>query len=207
MARGDVGEGTRLAAATGAWICFEDEAGQNLRPPKARTWARRGHTPVIAVCGKGSGRVSVAGLVCLKPGSRGHLFYRIRIHRGRKGERRSMSEADYAELVTAAHHQLHAPVILIWDNLNTHISAVMRALTSARRDWLTVIQLPAYAPDLNPAEGAWANMKNGLGNLAASNVDLLAAIVKNRLKRIQYQPALINGFLAQTGLALEPEPP
>jgi putative transposase len=162
---------------------------------------------VVAVCGKGSGRVSVAGLVCLKPGARGHLFYRIRIHRGRKGERRSMSEADYAELVTAAHHQLHAPVILVWDNLNTHVSAVMRALTGARRDWLTVIQLPAYAPDLNPAEGVWANMKNGLGNLAASNVDLLAAIAKNRLKRIQYRPALINGFLAQTGLALEPEPP
>ena len=207
MARGDVGEGTRLAAATGAWICFEDEAGQNLRPPKARTWARRGHTPVIAVCGKGSGRVSVAGLVCLKPGARGHLFYRVRIHRGRKGERRSMSEADYAELVTAAHHQLHAPVILIWDNLNTHVSAVMRALTGARRDWLTVIQLPACAPDLNPAEGVWANMKNGLGNLSAGNAGQLAAIVKNRLKRNQYRPALIDGFLARTGLTLEPEPP
>jgi hypothetical protein len=37
-----------------------------------------------------------------------------------------MSEADYAGLITAAHQQLHAPVILIWDNLNTHISAVMR---------------------------------------------------------------------------------
>ena len=151
--------------------------------------------------------MSVAGLVCLRPGSRSHLFYRIRIHRGRKGERRSMSEADYAELVTAAHHQLHAPVILIWDNLNTHISAVMRTLTSARRDWLTVIQLPAYAPDLNPAEGVWANMKNGLGNLMARNVDQLAVIIKNRLKRIQYRPALIDGFLAQTGLTLEPRPP
>ena len=96
MAGQDVGEGTRLAAATGAYICFEDEAGQNLRPPKARTWARRGRTPVVTVSGKGSGRVSVAGLVCLRPGSRGHLFYRIRIHRGRKGERRSMSEAGYA---------------------------------------------------------------------------------------------------------------
>jgi putative transposase len=202
-----VGEGRRLAAATGAWICFEDEAGQNLRPPKARTWARRGHTPVVAVCGKGSGRLSVAGLACLKPGSRGRLFYRIRVHRGRKGERRSMSEADYAELITAAHQQMHAPVILIWDNLNTHVSAVMRALTSARRDWLTVIRLPACAPDLNPAEGVWANMKNGLGNLAASNAGLLAAIVKNRLKRIQYRPALINGFPGQTGLTLEPEPP
>ena len=77
----------------------------------------------------------------------------------------------------------------------------------ARRNWLTVIQLPAYAPDLNPAEGVWANMKNGLGNLAAGNVDLLAAILRNRLKHIQYRPALINGFLAQTGLTLEPAPP
>jgi putative transposase len=50
-------------------------------------------------------------------------------------------------------------------------------------------------------------MKNGLGNLAASGVDQLAAIVKNRLKRIQYRPELIDGFLAQTGLILEPEPP
>jgi hypothetical protein len=50
-------------------------------------------------------------------------------------------------------------------------------------------------------------MKNGLGNLAASDVDQLTAIVKNRLKSIQYRPALIDGFLAQTGLTLEPEPP
>ena len=207
MAGGDLGEGTRLAAATGAWICFEDEAGQTLRPPKARTWSRRGHTPVVRVSGKGSGRVSVAGLVCVKPDCRGRLFYRVRVHRGRKGERRSMSEADYAGLITAAHQHLHAPVILIWDNLNTHISTAMRTFTDAHDDWLTVVRLPAYAPDLNPAEGAWANMKNGLGNLMASNVDQLAAIVRNRLKRIQYRPALIDGFLRQTGLSLEPEPP
>ena len=58
-----------------------------------------------------------------------------------------------------------------------------------------------------PTEGAWANMKNGLGNLSARDVDQLAAIVKNRLKRIQYRPALIDGFLAQTGLTLKSEPP
>jgi len=56
-------------------------------------------------------------------------------------------------------------------------------------------------------EGAWANMKNGLGNLAASDADQLTAIIKNRLKSIQYRPALIDGFLAQTGLGLEPQPP
>ncbi len=50
-------------------------------------------------------------------------------------------------------------------------------------------------------------MKNGLGNLAATGVDQLTATVKNRLKTIQYRPALIDAFLAQTGLTLEPEPP
>ena len=125
-----------------------------------------------------------------------------------RARRRSLSEAGYAGLVTAAHHQLHAPLILCWDNLNTHISATMRGFTGAHPDWLTVVQLPAYAPDLNPVEGAWANMKSSLGNLGScSTPDQLAAIIKNRLKRIQYRPALIDGFLAQTGLSLEPEPP
>ena len=117
-------------------------------------------------------------------GAWGRLFYRVRIHRGRKGDRRSMSVADFVGLITAA----HAPVIVIWDNLNAHLSAAMRTFTNAHRDWLTIIQLPAYAADLNPAEGVWANIKNGLGNLAASSIDQLAAIVKNRLKRIQYRP-------------------
>jgi hypothetical protein len=129
----DLGEASRLAAATGAYVCFEDEAGQNLRPPKARTWATRGRTPVVRVSAKGSGKVSVAGLACYKPGARARLFYKVRTYRGRKGERRSMSEADYGHLVTAAHNQLHAPMILIWDNLNTHISAAMRAFIEHTR--------------------------------------------------------------------------
>jgi DDE superfamily endonuclease len=192
---------------TGAWICFEDEAGQPLRPPKARTWAPRGHTPVVAVSGKGSGRVSVAGLVCLRPAARGRLFYRIRVHRGRKGERKSLSENDYATLVTAAHQQLHAPTILIWDNLNAHVSAAIREFIDAHQQWQTVVRLPAYVPDLNPVEAVWSHMKRGLGNLAACGLDQLAATVKTRLKQIQYRPDLIDGFLAQTGLCLDPKPP
>ena len=62
-------------------------------------------------------------------------------------------------LVTAAHQQLSAPLILIWDNLNTRISAAMRRFIEAHPDWLTEAQLPAYAPDLNAVEGAWGNMK------------------------------------------------
>jgi len=84
----------------------------------------------------------------------------------------------------------------------------MRTVLQPHRDWLTVVQLPAYAPDLNPVEGAWSTMKSSLGNLGScSTPRQLAAIIKNRLKRIQYRPGLIDGFLAQTGLSLQPEPP
>lgn len=201
-----MGVGKTVATRQDAWICFEDEAGQTLRPSKARTWGRRGQTPNIAVSGKGSGRVSIAGLVCVKSGQRSRLIYRMLIHRGRKGERRSFAETDYAALLDAAHQQLSGPIVLVWDNLNTHISATMRTLI-ASRDWLHVIRLPAYAPDLNPTEHAWSHLKRSLGNLAVHGIDHLATIVKNRLKRLQYRPDLTDAFFAHTGLTLDPQPP
>ena len=96
---------------------------------------------------------------------------------------------------------------VIWDNLNTHLSRKMRAFTTGHPDWLTVIQLSAYAPELNPVEGACVSDENALGNLAARTTDQLTAAMRHQLDRIQRQPALITGFLGQTGLTLEPEPP
>jgi DDE superfamily endonuclease len=157
VAGGDLGEGTRLAALTGAGTCFEDEAGASLRPGRARAWAPRGHTPVTRVSGN-SGRLSVAGIACLKPGRPGRL-------------------------VTAAHSTLNAPVVLVWDNLSTHRSHKMRQFTEANSDWLTVIRLPAYAPDLNAVEGAWSVMKSGLGNHAATTLDQLEVLVRGRRAR------------------------
>ena len=196
--------GKTVAAQRQAWLVFEDEAGQTLRPPKARTWGRRGQTPVVPVSGKGSGRVSIAGLTCYRPGERSRLIYRTIVHRGRKNERRSFSERDYIGLLDAAHQQLDGPIVLVWDNLNTHVSAAMRVMVDAR-DWLHVIRLPAYAPDLNPTEGVWSHLKRSIGNLAVTGVDHLLAIIRNRLKSIQYRTDLLDGFLAHTGLTLEPD--
>jgi transposase len=201
-----VAAGKTTAAAHAAWICFEDEAGQSLRPPKARTWARRGQTPVLAVSGKGSGRVSMAGLVCAKLGERTRLFYRMLVYHRRKGEPKGLSECDFAELLCAAHHQLRAPIVVVWDNTSTHSSEAMQDFIDSH-DWLTVYRLPTYAPELNPTEGVWSHVKRGLGNLAARGIDQLATTVKTLLKRIQYRPGLIDGFIAETGLVIQPQPP
>ena len=105
----------------------------------------------------------MAALIATRPGRRPRLIYRTR--RERRGDRRKgFTETDYAQLLNAAHQQLHGPVVLVWDNLNTHVSRAMRELVAAR-DWLTVFQLPPYASELNPVEPVWSNLKRSLANL------------------------------------------
>ncbi len=79
----------------------------------------------------------------------------------------------------------------------------MRQLIDAR-SWLTVYQLPPYAPEFNPVEGVWSHLKRSLANLTKHNLDQLTALVKTRLKRMQYRPGLIEGLIAKTGLDLQP---
>ncbi len=206
MAGRDLGEGRRLAATTGAWIVFEDEAGQSLRPPKARTWARGGASRRCGCRGRARDGCRWPPLVCYRPGQRPRLFYRLLAHHSHTGERRTFSEDDYATLIVAAHHQLNAPIILCWDNLNTHRSAAMRVSLTRHARWLTVVPLPAYAPDLNPVEGVWAHVKRDLGNHVRVTVNQLITTIRTLLKGVQHRLDLIVGFLGQTDIALDPEP-
>jgi putative transposase len=195
-----VAGGKRVARRLGAWICFADESGLRLNPAKARTWAPRGRTPVVTVAGRGGRRISIAGLVCYRPGRRGRLIYRTMVHHGRRGEPKGLRERDFAGLLDAAHQQLGGPIVLVWDQLPGHTSAAMRRLI-ATRTWLRVYWLPGYAPELNPVENVWSNLRRSLTNLAAGTVTDLARTAKNRLKRMQYRPGLVDGFLAATGLS------
>ena len=202
MAGGDLAGDKRTAADLGAWLCFEDESGQGLRPPKGRTWGRRGQTPVVKVTGGHDTRVSLAALIAVCPGCRPRMIYRTRRAR-RADKRKGFTETDYARFLDAAHQQLNGPIVLVWDNLNTHTSRAMRELIAAR-DWLTVCQLPSYASELNPVEPVWSNLKRSLANLTKHNIDQLTALIRTRLRRMQYRPGLLEGFLAKTGLDLTP---
>ncbi len=194
--------GKRTAADLGAWLVFEDESGQGLRPPKGRTWGRRGQTPVVTVTGGSNKRVSLAALIAVKPGCRPRLIYRV--HARRRGDKRQgFTETGYARLLDAAHQQLDGPLVVVWDNLNTHVSGVMAGLIAAR-DWLTVFRLPGYASELNPVESVWSVLKRSLANLVKRDISELTALAKTRLRRMQYRPSLLQGFLARTRLDLTP---
>jgi transposase len=156
---------------------------------------------VVTVTGGSSKRVPLAALTAVKGGQRPRLACRVRQGRRRKDKRKGFTEADYARLLDAARQQFGGPLVLVWDNPSTHVSRAMGELVAAR-DWLTVFQLPPYASELNPVESVWSHLKRSLANLAKRDIAQLTALVKTRLRHMQYQPGLVEGFLAGTRLDL-----
>lgn len=88
--------------------------------------------------------------------------------------------------------------MLVWDNVRLHLTKPLREFIDANATWLTVFQLPTYAPDLNPQDGIWALVKRDIGNLAAVDLGRITRVVKRRLKQIPYRPDLVKGCLAGT---------
>jgi hypothetical protein len=78
---------------------------------------------------------------------------------------------------------------------------------AAQRDWLAVERLPAYAPELNPAEYLWANLKGGaLANCTGDTIAEVADQAHHGIQRVCDSDSLVVGFLAHTGLSLDTEP-
>lgn len=94
------------------------------------------------------------------------------------------------------------PVALIWDGLPAHKSREMTAHLARQRHWLTVERLPGYAPELNPAELVWGNVKGQeLANLCADNLAEVEAALRAGMRRVACQPTLARAFLRHTGLS------
>lgn len=199
---GDLAPRGRAVAALDAWLVFEDEAEFSMTPP-ARTWSRRGHTLIVRVRGRSRCRLSVAALACYKTGEDSRLIYRP-CPDARPDGREGCSWKDCRDPIQTAHQQLGGLIVMVWDNLDTHLTAGTRRYI-ADRDWLTVFQLPPYIPDLNPAEAIWSVTRRTTqaNRPFADPVGLITAI-RCGLRQLQYRPYILDGCLTGTGLR---EPP
>src|SRR3989441_647305 len=92
---------------------------------------------------------------------------------------------------------------LLWDGLSGHWSGCMRAFLASQRHWLVVERLPAYAPELNPVESLWANLKGTeLANLCAETLDEPIKAAHRGVERVRSDEDLHFGFLKAAGLSL-----
>jgi transposase len=186
----------RNARRRRAVIVFWDESGASLLPVTRRTWAPRGHTPIIRHYFKWK-RASMAVALCY--GSLGggaavafhhqHGAYDTDTLIGALGELRAFLGGQKATLV--------------WDGLPAHRSLAMAAWLRRQRSWLVVEPLPGYAPELNPVEGLWSNLKGvELANLAAGTLAEVTAAAERGIQRIRATHWLAYSFLRHCGLSL-----
>jgi DDE superfamily endonuclease len=193
----------KRAAAKSAWIVFFNESGISLIPPVRRALVAARQDPDPA---------PPDGLETRLDGRRARLPPRPqRHHAGQAVLSLQVDSYDSDSLIEvlqqlAGFHRGQR-VVLLWDGLSSHWSYKMRAHLDAQRDWLTVERLPAYAPELNPVEYLWANLKGAeLANFGGDTVPEVADQAQHGIRRVCASDSLVIGFLAHTGLSPDDEP-
>jgi hypothetical protein len=189
-----VAQDQKGAARRKATIVFWDESGISVVPVVRRTWAPKGRTPVL-VHPFSWKRASMAAALCVRPGGGGaQLAFHIQ-----------PGSYDTDTLIVAL-TELRAflageKATLIWDGLSSHRCRTMQAWLRAQRRWLVVERLPTYAPDLNPVEKVWANLKGvELANHTSDYLGDITAAAHVGIDRIRQTPRLLYSFLHATGL-------
>jgi transposase len=79
----------------------------------------------------------------------------------------------------------------------------MRAWLHRQRSWLVIERLPAYAPELNPVEGLWSNLKAvELANFCGWTLAEVIDHAHLGIERIRRTPHLAYSFLRHAGLSV-----
>ena len=141
-------------------------------------------------------RLSVAGALAFRwDGRRPRFFFQT--------QPGSYTDATLITFLRALkRHFRGTRVILIWDGLRSHKSHRMRTYVARQRAWLTIERLPAYAPELNPLEQVWGNVKTcELANVCAPDLAALRRPLRTGFARVRHHPDLAVAFLHHAGLA------
>jgi transposase len=87
-------------------------------------------------------------------------------------------------------------LVVIWDGAPIHRSQVIRDfLAHGAAQRLHLERLPAYAPELNPGEGLWQQLKGvELRHVCCFNIPHLRHELRDAVKRVRRRPRLINSF-------------
>jgi hypothetical protein len=188
--------GKKNARRQRAWLLFEDESGLSTQPVVRRTWAPRGETPILIHPFGYWERLSVAAALAFRwDGRRSRLFFQTR-----SGPYTTPSLIGF--LRQLKRHFRGPRVILLWDGLPVPRSRRMRAYLAQQRRWLTVERLPAYAPELNPAEPLFGNVKGGELANHCGDLSMLAAALRTGMARVRRRRDLAFAFLRHAGLRL-----
>jgi transposase len=165
-----------------AEVYFWDEAGFRADTVHGRTWALRGHTPVVERPGQRQS-ISAASAVSAKGG-----FWFATYQGGLNAEL-------FVELLEKMMKGRRKPVHLVVDGLPAHKTVRVREYIESTHGKLSLHVLPGYAPDLNPDELVWSHVKRtGVARNPLQAGEKLEIRIEEQLRDMQKNRRLVRSF-------------
>lgn len=180
----------KKARKLNAILVFVDESALQLSPVVRKTWSPRGETPVLKTKTRSHKKISaIGGLTTTAQGRKQGLVFRL--HRGKNvGATECVAFLEQLQLNFPGRH-----VFVIWDGLRAHWSKKVASWIAEHRKFET-FKLPPYAPELNPIEYIWGNVKyHQLANLAAESEEELFMESKAALCKARQNKSLLRSCL------------
>lgn len=174
------------ALKEGRTLVFADESAYYLLPAVVATWAPVGQTPLLRAP---LTRDHLSALGAVTPG--GAVSVRL--------QERSVTGRDVVRFLGHLKRVWGGKLLVFLDGATIHRSAEVKAfLSSPAGADIQVAPLPAYAPEVNPAEGLWRYSKQDLlGNVCSHDADELKQKVRAAMQRMRGRPELIRAFFKQ----------
>lgn len=178
----------RHAKRKQATLLFADETGVHEDHAVGTTWGAIGKTPVVRVSGS---RRRANVISALSP--RGRLWFRC--YRG------TLTATRYVEFLTALLHDVRGRIVLIHDRHPAHVAAAVRRFIRANARRLSVFELPSYAPDLNPDEHVWSQLKGWFRRDPLRKDEEFHGAVESTMSEIASDQKLVRSFFGHPAVA------
>jgi transposase len=183
-----VARSQKKAATEQRTIVWIDQSGFYLLPMAVRTWAPVGQTPVLRVKLTRDHLSAISGIT-----PDGRLCMQVQDH--------AYDSEDVVRFLRLLLRKLTGKLLVIWDGSPIHRGQAVKAFLrrkAAKR--LHVVQLPGYAPELNPDEGIWNYLKRvELKNVCCRDLAQLTTEVRKAKDRLRHKPEIIRSCVRQCG--------
>ena len=184
--------GKKNAARLAAHIVFLDESGFLLIPPVQKTWSPVGQTPVVPHRYRHDRLSAISGIAV----SPRHFHCTLYCHLYED----NIQGEEVAAFLRHLLRQIRGPIIALLDNGSIHRADPVQALL-ARTRRLHLEPFPAYAPELNPDEGVWNQLKRRLANGRPDTKAELMDVLSEEICRLARSQELLRGCIHQSDLA------
>ncbi len=181
----------RRAARERRTLVFTDESGFYLLPGVVKTYAPKAKSPVIKEW-QTHDHLSVMGAVTREA----KLYSMVR--------EESFTGLQVEEFLRHLIRHLGPRLLVIWDGSPIHRRANVKEFLASRDGRGVHIEpLPPYAPDLNPVEEVWQQLKHvELRNVVCLDLDDLCLQLDAAVARLRQKPHLILSFFEGAALPL-----